>query len=181
MRRRWAHQHVHSILILMHNAGAGVSHRHICVWFRQMWLHPAHPQALYLFFLYLPIFASLFTPVPTPPCCLRESQAVLFLCSHCKLPVCMNDSVLPAATWPTSKVPPLLCSGATSKVAGRHIEVVGWWISNVELGEGKEIREEHRTLCRALNLFLRAIFWSDIVAEILGGECVLFISCFGTE
>lgn len=39
-------------------------------------------------------------------------------CSSCTcrgLPVSTNNS-LPAATWPTSKVPPLLCCGAISKV-----------------------------------------------------------------
>ncbi len=55
----------------------------------------------------------------------------------------MNDSALPAATWPTSKVPPLLCSSATSKVTARQKKVAGWWISNVE-GEGEQIREQKR-------------------------------------
>lgn len=62
--------------------------------------------------------------------------------SHHKLPVCMNDSALPAATWPTLKVPPLLCSSATSKVTGRQREAVGWWISNVE--GGRERRREEK-------------------------------------
>lgn len=62
--------------------------------------------------------------------------------SHHKLPVCMNDSALPAATWPTLKVPPLLCSSATSKVTGRQREAVGWWISNVE--GGREWRREEK-------------------------------------
>lgn len=94
-----------------------------------------------ILFLFLFLHSSFFFPSallvavgrPRVSCSSRSQRG---------LPVRMNDSALPAATWPTSKVPPLLGSGATSKVTARQKEVAGWWISNAE-GRRKGDEERH--------------------------------------
>lgn len=91
----------------------------------------------------------------------------------------MNDSALPAATWPTSKVPPLLCSSATSKVTGRREELVGWRISNVEGGREKVSVEQRKKSVGLLSEFLKAVqSCIHVVAALHRGQA---IHCFQWE
>lgn len=73
-------------------------------------LSPSHSLTLLLpSFLRLPPPFFFFFPSSVSPRSLPEGEPGCPVPprSHRELPVCMNDSALPAATWPTSKVPPI--------------------------------------------------------------------------
>lgn len=105
-----------------------------------------------------PFHPSLFSLLVTfrsclPPPCFRTNALFLlpgpldargrtrvscFSRSHRESKVCMSDSALPAANWPTSKAPPpfRLSFVATSKVKTRRIETAVWYKN---CGEGAEL------------------------------------------
>lgn len=112
VRRRWAHKHVRCILILIHYGG--VFRRGTC---RHMQKKTKKPNPTHLHVWFRLILSFMLVPSALPRLLTAWGRAGVS-CSSCTcrgLPVSTNNS-LPAATWPTSKVPPLLCCGAISKV-----------------------------------------------------------------